>query len=122
MSADKVLLLVEDEPLVALAMQDALEDAGYCVLMAEDGHTGAALLSESVQEASGLITDIRLGGGPDGWALAREARTSRPDLPILYVTGDSAHEWRTHGVSGSKILQKPFATTHILSELRGLLD
>jgi DNA-binding response OmpR family regulator len=121
MEADNLLLVVEDEPLIALAMQDALEDAGYRVLLAEDGHTGVALLSESVQEASGLITDIRLGVGPDGWVLAREARATRPDLPVLYVTGDSAHEWRTQGVSGSTILQKPFVPTRMLSELRSLL-
>lgn len=121
MEADKVLLLVEDEPLIALAMQDALEDAGYRVLMAEDGHTGAALLAQNVQEVSGLITDIRLGGGPDGWLLARGARASRPDLPVLYVTGDSAHEWSTQGVAGSTILQKPFVPTRMLSELCNIL-
>jgi DNA-binding response OmpR family regulator len=121
MEAHKVLLLVEDEPLVALAMQDALEDAGYRVLMAKDGHTGAALLAENVQEASGLITDIRLGAGPDGWLLARNARAGRPDLPILYVTEDSAHEWSSRGVTGSKMLQKPFGTTRMLAEVRDLL-
>jgi DNA-binding response OmpR family regulator len=121
MEAEKVLLLVEDEPLIALAMQDALEDAGYCVLMAENGHRGAALLAENVQKASVLITDIRLGGGPDGWLLARDARASRPDLPVLYVTGDSAHEWPTQGVPGSTILQKPFGSTRMLAEVQDLL-
>jgi DNA-binding response OmpR family regulator len=121
MEADKFLLLVEDEPLVALAMQDALEEAGYRVLMAEDGHTGTALLAENVQKASALITDIRLGGGPDGWMLAREARASCPDLPVLYVTGDSAQDWGIQGVSGSTILQKPFVPDRMLTELRDLL-
>lgn len=121
MEADKVLLLVEDEPLVALAMQDALEDAGHRVLMAEDGHTGAALLAENIHEVSCLITDVRLGKGPDGWLLARDARASRPDLPILYVTGDSAHEWRSRGVAGSKMLQKPFGPNRMLAEVRELL-
>jgi CheY-like chemotaxis protein len=89
--------------------------------MAEDGHTGAALLAENVEKASGLITDIRLGSGPDGWVLARAARAMCPDLPVLYVTGDSAHEWRNQGVTGSTILQKPFVSVRMLTEVRDLL-
>ncbi len=122
MTGEKLLLLVEDEPLIALAMQDALESAGYRVLIAEDGLTGAAALADSMQEVSALITDIRLGGGPDGWRLAWQARAKRPTLPVLYVTGDSAHEWSSHGVPGSVLLQKPFAPTRVLAELTAILN
>lgn len=122
MPEDKLLLLVEDEPLIALALQDALESAGYRVLMAEDGLAGAAALADSEQEVSALITDIRLGNGPDGWRLACQARANRPALPILYVTGDSAHEWSSRGVPGSALLQKPFAPTRMLAELSAILN
>jgi DNA-binding response OmpR family regulator len=120
MHQSRMLLLVEDEPLVALAMQDALEDAGYSVIMADDGHSGAAAVESSIGEVAGLITDIRLGSGPDGWRLARQARERRPELPVLYVTGDSALEWSAQGVSGSAVLQKPFQPERMLAELRGL--
>lgn len=121
MPDDKLLLLVEDEPLIALALQDALEGAGYRVLIAEDGLTGAAALARSMQEVSALITDIRLGSGPNGWRLAWQARAKCPALPVLYVTGDSAHEWSRHGVPGSVLLQKPFAPTRMLAELSTIL-
>jgi DNA-binding response OmpR family regulator len=121
MHQSQVLLLVEDEPLVALAMQDALEDAGYNVIMAENGHAGAAALESSIGEVAGLITDIRLGSGPDGWRLARQARERRPELPVLYVTGDSARDWSAQGVAGSTVLQKPFQPERMLAELRGML-
>jgi DNA-binding response OmpR family regulator len=62
-----------------------------------------------------------LGCGPDGWRLARQARERRPDLPVLYVTGDSACDWSVQGVSGSAVLQKPFQTERMLAELRGML-
>lgn len=118
---DRTLLLVEDEPLVALAIQDALEDAGYRVLMADDGNAGAAALEENIEAISGLITDIRLGSGPEGWRLAQQARAHRPELPVLYVTGDSAHEWSSQGVPGSTVLQKPFLPERMIAELREMM-
>ena len=121
MHQSRMLLLVEDESLVALAMQDALEDAGYNVIMADDGHSGAAAVESSVGDVAGLITDIRLGTGPDGWLLARQARERRPELPVLYVTGDSARDWSVQGVTGSAVLQKPFQPERMLAELRALL-
>ena len=121
MHQSRVLLLIEDEPLVALAMQDALEHAGYNVIMADDGYSGAAAVESSIGEVAGLITDIRLGSGPDGWLLARQARERRPELPVLYVTGDSAREWSVRGVAGSAVLQKPFQPERMLAELQGML-
>jgi len=102
-------------------MQDALEKAGFEVVTAEDGHAGAEALDRRLHEVSGLITDIRLGNGPDGWLLAARARTRRPDLPVLYVTGDSAPDWSRKGVPGSALLQKPFGLERMLAELHAIL-
>lgn len=117
MTSTATLLLVEDEPLVCIALQDALEDAGYTVLAAENGEEGADTLTEHIQNISCLITDIRLGSGPDGWRLAEQARALRPELPVLYVSGDSAYHWAERGVSDSIMLQKPVAATRVLAAL-----
>ena len=115
------LLLVEDEPLVALALQHLLEDAGYRVLLASSGAEGAVALDRHSHEIAGLITDIRLGAGPDGWSLAAQARALRPMLPVLYVSGDSAHQWAFRGVGGSVMLAKPFSAPSILEALADML-
>ena len=116
------MLLVEDEPLISLALQDALEKAGYEVVSAGDGHAASEALDHRLHEVSGLITDIRLGVGPDGWSIACRARQQRPDLPVLYVTGDSGPDWGKKGVLGSALLQKPFASERMLAELDKLLS
>jgi DNA-binding response OmpR family regulator len=121
MHLSQTLLLIEDEPLVALALQDALEDAGYNVIRADDGHSGAEALESCIGVVAGLITDIRLGSGPDGWRLAQRARERRPELPVLYVTGDSAHDWSVRGVAGSAVLQKPFQSARVLAELQQMM-
>jgi DNA-binding NtrC family response regulator len=121
MSARPLLLLIEDEALVALALQDALEDAGYDVLWAENGISGAVAMASNLENVSSLITDIRLGDGPDGWALAKQARSHRPELPVLYVTGDSAPDWLDQGVADSALLQKPFASNQLLASLATII-
>jgi len=78
-------------------------------------------MSEGVGELAGLVTDIRLGAGPSGWDLARHARQTRPDLPVIYMTGDSAADWPVQGVPRSQVVQKPFAVSQIVTALSTIL-
>ena len=116
-----LLLVVEDEPLVLLGIQDALEAGGYTVLAAGNGEEAVQLLASRADEISGLITDIRLGSGPDGWQVARHAREVKPNMAIVYATGDSAHEWASHGVPKSLLMQKPYAAAQAVSAISTLL-
>ena len=121
MNTQVLLLLAEDEPLVLLSTQDALEAGGYSVVAAADGAEAIAVMDTRSGELSGLITDIRLGAGPTGWDVARHARELRPDLPVVYATGDSAHEWPIHGVPKSLVVQKPYAPAQVLTAISTLL-
>ena len=71
---------------------------------------------------SGIITDIRIGGGPDGWEVARRARGINSHIPIIYMSGDSAHEHGSRGVPESVMLQKPFAPAQVVTALSTLLN
>jgi CheY-like chemotaxis protein len=106
---EPVLLLVEDDALVLLAAQEALETGGYGVVVAACAADAIRALDGRSAEFAGLVTDVRLGTGPDGWEVARHARGLLADLPIVYVTGDSAADWPVHGVPNSVVVQKPYA-------------
>ncbi len=121
MTDEIVLLLAEDEALILLGMQDALEDGGYRVLTAESGADAMVLLEGHHAELCVCVTDIRLGNGPDGWKLARRARELNPDVAIVYVTGDSAHNWAAEGVPKSVVIQKPFAEAQLVTAVSTLL-
>jgi CheY-like chemotaxis protein len=97
-----LLLLVEDESLIAITLQDALRSQ----------HLGLA----------GVITDIRLGGAVNGWGVARHARELMPYIPVIYMSGDSAHEHTAQGVPDSVMLQKPFAPTQLVVAISTLLN
>lgn len=116
-----LLLLVEDNVLIAMAMQATLEEAGFSVHNAPHGEEAIALLSEHPAVYSGLVTDIRLGPNMDGWAVARKAREVRLDLPVVYVSGDSVHEHPCRGVSKSIMLQKPFQSAELVKAVSASL-
>ena len=118
---EPVILLVEDEPLVLLVAQDALEAGGYVVVPVDHPSKAMSVLDERIAELAGLVTDIRLPGGTDGWAIARHAREMRPDLPVVYTTGDSAGDWPVKGVPNSVVVQKPYAAAQLLTAISTLM-
>jgi CheY-like chemotaxis protein len=99
---ERVVLVVEDDPLVRAMAVRGLVEAGYDVLEAD--HGGAAL--EAIRSHAGrvdlVITDV---GMPemDGYELARQLREERPDLPVLYMSGYGDVD------SVGPLLRKPFA-------------
>jgi DNA-binding response OmpR family regulator len=99
----------------------ALEESGYELLEAESGAAALDMIG-SDESISGLITDIRVGEGPSGWEVAREARFRFPGLPIVYMTGDSAADWTAEGVPNSILVQKPFLFTQVVTAISTLLN
>jgi CheY-like chemotaxis protein len=115
------LLLAEDEPLIRTSLAAALEEGGYGLVEAENGVAALEAIDGS-ETLFGLITDIRLGSGPDGWEVARHARQRFPNLPVVYMSGDSAADWTAEGVPNSVMLQKPFATAQVVTAVSTLLN
>lgn len=80
----KTLMIVEDEVLVAIVLNDALEAAGYNVLDLTDRHTEALEVAKASKPDLALV-NIRLAGGDDGVALAEQLKAL--DIPVLFISG-----------------------------------
>jgi two-component system cell cycle response regulator CpdR len=123
MTPGKLLLLVEDEVLIAHALEDALLEAGFEIRTAHDGASALRVLEETPDAFRALITDIRLpNDGPDGFELAHRARELSPTVAIVYMSGDSAIEWTSKGVPKSVMLQKPFAIAQLVTAVSNLVN
>jgi DNA-binding NtrC family response regulator len=114
----KLVLLVEDEFLIRDLVQTSLEDADFEVVTAGHGGEAIQLLDGDRQPVAALVTDVRLGSGPDGWAVARYARKLQPRLPVIYFSGHSAIDWPSEGVPNSVYLQKPLTAPQIVKAVR----
>jgi len=117
-----LLLLVEDDPLVSLAIEDFLSSAGFRILAATSGKEAIDHLKADPASISAVVTDIRLGSGPSGWDVAHRVRELVPTMPVVYMTGDSASLWAAHGVPGSVVLQKPFVEAQLITAIATLLN
>jgi signal transduction histidine kinase/CheY-like chemotaxis protein len=85
MSADRDVLIIEDEASSARLLQTYLEDAGYRVRLASNGETGLAQ-ARAVRPAA-IVLDVLLPG-IDGWEVLRRLK-SEPDLrdvPVIMAT------------------------------------
>ena len=114
--ASGTVLLVEDNPDVATASADLLEQLGYSVRWVSDAE---AALRELDRDGIDLVfTDIVMPGKTDGLGLARAIKQKHPGVPILLATGYS--EAARNAPADFSILRKPFRLHELsraLSEL-----
>ena len=122
MTPTAALFLVEDDTLLRDLLEASLTEAGFQVVEVSDGTKALAEFQADVARFRALITDIRLGAGPDGWAVARRARELVPNMPVVYMSGDSAPEWSSKGVPNSLMVAKPFAPAQIITAVSTLLN
>ena len=108
------VLVVEDEPLVREMAVEALRDAGFEVLEAEDG--GAALALCGSTELDALFTDIRLPGPISGWDVAEKCRQRSQTLPVIYATAMSTMAARP--VPGGRWCNKPYTPEQVVACVR----
>jgi PAS domain S-box-containing protein len=105
------VLLVEDNPEVAMVSTSLLEQLGYTVLRVESAE--AALLELEHDGIDLVFSDIVMPGKMDGLSLARHLKAVRPGLPILLASGYSDAAINVRG--DFPILRKPYEI-HQLSQ------
>jgi DNA-binding NarL/FixJ family response regulator len=108
----KRVLVVEDNPLLAFNIDDALRERGaHVVGPALDLDTGMSLVREDALD--GAVLDIDIGGRPV-WSLARTLRGD--GVPFVFVSGDCG-KGLPDDFNGAVCLDKPAETEAILSSV-----
>ena len=118
----ETVLVIDDEPTVRMLVTDVLEDLGYRALEAADGAAGLKIL-QSTSRIDLLVTDVGLPGGMNGRQVADAARSLRPDLKILFITGYAENAVLSHGHldRGMHVLTKPFDMAALATRIRDLI-
>jgi two-component system Ni(II)/redox-responsive regulator NrsR len=115
------ILLVEDEPDLAAAIQTVLQRQGHVVDHCSDGLSGWMLLSSELARYDLAVLDWML---PDlsGVDLCRRARGAGMGLPLLLLTARAETADRVEGLDAGAddYLSKPFEMEELLARIRAL--
>lgn len=110
------LLVVEDDPDIALALRMLFGRAGYDISHAADGRSG---LREAYTEKPDLVVlDVGLPE-MDGWQVLERLRDVS-DVPVLVLTAHGQEAEKVRGLRGGAddYLTKPFANAELLARWR----
>jgi CheY-like chemotaxis protein len=117
------VLVVEDEPALAVAVSEALGDAGFAVDRAGDGEEGLTRLTE--QRYDVIVCDLKMPR-IDGMQFYRAMAAATPALArrVIFVTGDVAgtDAERFLEETGCRWLSKPFRLGDLLRAARDTLS
>jgi PAS domain S-box-containing protein len=118
------ILLVEDEPNVRSLMRTVLMRQGHTLIEAESSTQAVELWETRRDHIDLLITDLVIPGSLDGITLAEHILKDRPELPVIYSSGYSAHLAGKDNPfkHGGNFLSKPFSPQELHDLVQTLLQ
>jgi DNA-binding response OmpR family regulator len=119
MSSKRSILLIEDEPHIALGLKDALEFEGFAVRHAARGQEG--VLVARAERPDCVILDIML---PDlnGYKVCEELRRLDAQVPIIMLTARSQESDKIRGLDAGAddYVTKPFSVNELVARIRAI--
>jgi PAS domain S-box-containing protein len=118
----QTVLVVEDEAAVRMIVLEVLSELGYTAFEAGDAEQAIPLI-QSDQRLDLLVSDVGLPG-MNGRQLAEVARTHRPDLKVLFITGYAKNaEVRSQFLGKNMdMLTKPFDIDALASKIHEMIQ
>ncbi len=114
------ILIVEDEPSIALGLRDDLKLEGYQVEVVDNGNAAVDLACAEPFDL--LLLDVMLPG-KSGYDVCREVRSKKPDLPIIMLTAKSHDAEKVLGfeIGADDYVTKPFSPLELRARIKALL-
>ena len=115
------ILIIEDDPDVALGCEQALQLEGFTAEVAGSAEQGRKRLGADFPGI--VVSDIRLPGR-DGLSLQRDLHALDPELPVVLITGHGDVSMAVQAMKDGAydFLQKPFAPEQLVDIARRALE
>ena len=114
------ILVVEDEPTIAMGLQDDLEQESYAVEIVNDGAMAIKRILEG--EFDLILLDVMLPGA-DGFTVCRDVRMKGIRTPIIMLTAKGEEVDRIVGLElgADDYVTKPFSPRELLARIKAVL-
>src|SRR3990167_4210061 len=117
-SISDIVLIVDDVPENLSLLHDALDEAGYTVLVATHGE---AALQRARQSLPDVILLDALMPGMDGFEVARRLKAdfTTQHIPIVFMTGltETEHVVAAFAAGGADYVTKPIRPAEVLARI-----
>jgi DNA-binding response OmpR family regulator len=118
-TSGRTILLVEDDPALALGLRDTLEFEGFRVIHTDKGEQGLLLATQNRPDC--IILDLML---PDinGYQICERVRRTDAAVPIIMLTarGQEADKIRGLDAGADDYVTKPFSVGELIARIRAL--
>ncbi|MGA2895917.1 MAG: response regulator [Xanthobacteraceae bacterium] len=104
--ASKLVVVIDDDPLVLEATTGLLRSWGFQVVAAESHAEAMVQLAKQRRRPDLIICDYRLSEGARGTEVIERLRNAY-EIPALLISGDSAAPLADTGPSSYNLLHKP---------------
>ncbi len=111
-----VILVVDDEPLIAMALEAALEDVGYEVVTAANGRQGLERLAEARADLVLLDMMMPVMSGPAMLA-AMAAQPELAGIPVIILSSLPKEAIRNRTDGAAAIIRKPYTADQVVGEI-----
>ena len=114
------VLVVEDEPGIALGLEDTLRLEGYQVEVIDNGASASRRALEVAFDL--VLLDVMLPG-KNGFEVCRELRRAGFDAPIIFLTARTQESDRIEGLDlgANDYVTKPFSPKELMARVRSSL-
>jgi CheY-like chemotaxis protein len=112
------ILVVEDDGLLAMAIEQALLDAGAGEVVLCNS-TDAALAALRVKRPDAIILDVHLADRDDGWAIAELVDDIGPNPPRIVFSTGAPQDIPPRIAEMGPILVKPYDPAELIEAIRG---
>ena len=114
------LLIVEDDPVIAMALEDDLSAEGYTIAVATDGDSAVRQGREGAFD--GILLDVTLPG-KDGFDVCRDLRRAGVKTPVIMLTARTQEAEKVLGfeVGADDYVTKPYSARELRARIKAVL-
>ena len=119
--AKPVVMVVEPEVLIRMAIAEYLRDCGYKVIEGIEAADVWTVIDSSVL-LNVVFAEVKLPGDSDGFALARRLRQTQPQIDVILTSGVATAAEKSKDLCEEGPMKKPYRAEDVTARIRLLLE
>ena len=119
-NGDRIIIVVDDEPLIRMDLAETLRAAGFTVVESQDA-AEALRIFDAAEHVIALVTDVQMPGAMNGVDLSWLIYRRLPNIALVVISG-GPRPALADMPPATRFLGKPVSGTDLLREVFSAID